>query len=178
MNFSSQIYILFLSAFLLSAFGKPNIQTIPERNEDPYLPSLKQKCISTLTRFCKDSASNPDKHSLTLLTCLEANSDKQDELCKKEFFSYKFRLYTNPAFLSTLDSVCGDEMSNLCEGRQGPKQIDCLFKTDSSRVKGACSSYLGQVGQVTHSNQYILTTFQLTYPLIGNDIRLCCPLRH
>ena len=152
MKLSSQLTIsLFLSSFLLSAFGRASLAEV-----DPYLPTLKLKCSSTLYSSCKDSQTNPDKNFLLLLTCLEANSHKLDKQCQKEFFLYKFRLYTNPAFLSTLESVCGDEMSNLCEGKRGPKQIECLFKAGHPLVKGKCSSYLGQIGQVAYNYTTVL----------------------
>ena len=157
MKLSSQLTIsLFLSSFLLSAFGRASLAEV-----DPYLPTLKLKCSSTLYSSCKDSQTNPDKNFLLLLTCLEANSHKLDKQCQKEFFLYKFRLYTNPAFLSTLESVCGDEMSNLCEGKRGPKQIECLFKAGHPLVKGKCSSYLGQIGQVAYNYTTVLNDWNL-----------------
>ena len=179
MKLYSQIIILFLSAFLQSAFGKAKLPKGPDRIEDPYISSLKQECKSTLMGPCKDSATNQDKNYLTLLVCLENNIDKLDEQCQKEFFTYKFRLYTNPAFISTLESTCGDEMSNLCGDREGPKQIECLFKAGSSFVKGACSSYLNQIKQVTILiARNIQIKFHLTYPLLGYAIRLLCSLTH
>lgn len=114
---------------------------------DPYVDALKRECSDNLDEFCKTNDEGND-YLLTLL-CLERNLDDLDDACQKEFFSYKFHLYTNPSLIDTLEMMCGDELSKYCDEKKGPEQIECLFMYGGGeKLRGRCPSYLNQLGQV------------------------------
>ena len=115
---------------------------------DPYISALKMECLGDLEDLCKNTGEGNKDYLVTLL-CLERNLDNLKKSCQKEFFSYRFHLYTNPSLIDTLEMLCGDEMSKHCDEKKGPGLVECLFTIGGSeRLRGKCPSYLNQLGQV------------------------------